>query len=125
MVTFMNEITKTQHDMKYVLVFNSNGMGNATPDLSQLLATNYLKMLTEENHLPAAILFYAEGVKLCCEGSGVTDSLKQLENKGVKLIACATCLNYYNIKDKLVVGNIGTMADIMMYQIHTGKVITL
>lgn len=109
----------------YVIVFNNNGMGNAAPELNQLLATNYLKLLNDETKLPSAILFYSEGVKLCCEGSPVAESLQQLEHKGVKLIACTTCLNFFSIKDKLIVGNAGTMADILLYQIQAPKVITL
>jgi len=109
----------------YVIVFNNNGMGNAAPELSQILAFNYLKLLNEEKQLPSAILFYTEGVRLCCEGSNVIDSLKQLEQKGVKLVACTTCLNFYSIKDKLFVGNAGTMADILLYQLNAEKVISL
>lgn len=109
----------------YIVVFNSYGMGSAEPELSQLLAANYLKLMVDEKQLPAAILFYAEGVKLCCEDSFAKESLQKLEDKGVKLVACTTCLNYYNLKDKMIVGNMGTMADIQMYQVHADKVVTL
>src|SRR6266542_4785694 len=96
----------------YVLLFNSYGMGNVAPELSQLLASNYLKLLNDEMQLPSAILFYAEGVKLCCSDSFAKESLEKLESKGVKLLACTTCLNFYESKDKLAVGTMGTMADI-------------
>jgi len=111
--------------MKYVIVFNNNGMGKAEPELSHKLAFNFVKLLNEEAQLPSAILFYAEGVKLCCESSIIIDGLKQLEQNGVKMIACTTCLNYYNIKEKLLVGNAGTMADILLYQIKADKIIAL
>lgn len=109
----------------YVLVFNSYGMGNAVPELSELLAANYLRLLSEETQLPSAILFYAEGVKLCCADSFAKESLEKLETIGVKLLVCTTCLNFYQLKEKLSTGTIGTMADIQMYQIHADKVITL
>jgi intracellular sulfur oxidation DsrE/DsrF family protein len=109
----------------YAIVFKSNGIGKAEPELCLKLALNYTKLLIEENQLPTAILFYAEGVRLCCKGSVLIDHLKMLEAKGVRLIACTTCLNYYNLKDELLVGMAGTMSDILLYQINSDKVITL
>jgi intracellular sulfur oxidation DsrE/DsrF family protein len=109
----------------YVIIFNSNGIGKAEPKLSNTLAINYTKLLIEEKQLPVAILFYAEGVKLCCKGSDLTTNFKILENKGVKLIACTTCLNFYDLKDDLLVGMAGTMSDILLYQVKADKVITL
>jgi intracellular sulfur oxidation DsrE/DsrF family protein len=110
---------------KHIIIFNSNGVGKAEPKLSLTLAYNYTKLLIEEKHLPSAILFYAEGVKLCCKGSDLVTNLKILAEKGVKLIACTTCLNYYKLKDDLLVGLAGTMSDILLYQINADKVITL
>lgn len=109
----------------YILVINSYGMGSAAAELSELLAANYLKLLADETQLPSSILFYAEGVKLCSHNSYAKESLQKLESRGVKLLACTTCLNFYNIKDELAVGTACTMADIQMYQIHADKVITL
>ena len=64
-------------------------------------------------------------MKLCCEDSFAKESLQKLETIGVKLLACTTCLNFYDIKEKMVVGNVCTMADIQTYQIHADKVVTL
>lgn len=108
-----------------VILFTSNGMSNAPEELSQTLVKNYLSLLKEEKKLPAALLFYGEGVKLVCESSQVLDSLTCLEEKGIHLIACKTCLNYFGITDRIKVGRIGTMADILTLQMEAGKVITV
>ena len=75
--------------------------------------------------LPKIIVFYNEGVKLICSGSPVIDILKETEKKGVKLLACKTCLNHYKILDKVEVGICGTMMDIITLQAEASKVITL
>jgi intracellular sulfur oxidation DsrE/DsrF family protein len=108
-----------------VILFTRNGIGVAPDDLSQILIKNYLNLLKDEKKLPAALLFYGEGVKLVCEGSQVLDSLGILEAKGVKLIACKTCLNYFELPGKTKVGQIGTMADILTFQMEARKVITV
>jgi selenium metabolism protein YedF len=108
-----------------IILFTSNGMGHGPEDLSKTLVQNYLGLLKEEKHLPAALLFYGEGVKLVCEESPVIDSLTTIESRGTKLIACKTCLNYYGLMDKVKVGQIGTMADILTFQLEANKVISI
>jgi hypothetical protein len=100
-------------------------MGDAEPALQQKLAGTYLKLLDEHNILPAAICFYTDGVRLAVEGSPVLDVLKSLEGKGVRLILCSTCLNYFNLTDQVQVGIVGGMTDILEAQRQAGKVISL
>jgi intracellular sulfur oxidation DsrE/DsrF family protein len=116
-------LTHEQSDI--VLLITRQGMGTADPELQMRLVGNYLRLLDESNLLPAIICFYAEGVKLLVEGSPVIESLQSLEHKGVRLIACSTCLNYYGLADKIRVGIIGGMTDIIEAQWHAGKVITI
>ena len=112
------------NNKKVTIVINRNGMGQADEQLTSVLIKNYLTLLLEED-LPAYICFYAEGVKLSVEGSGVIEELKALEDKGVKILICKTCLNYYNALDKVKVGTIATMVDIMGAQTNCEKVIVL
>jgi hypothetical protein len=108
-----------------VILFTCNGISAAPEDLSRTLAKNYLGILKDEKNLPSALLFYGEGVKLICEGSQVLDSLTTIESNGVKLIACKTCLNYFGLIDNVKIGQVGTMADILTFQIEANKVITV
>jgi hypothetical protein len=107
------------------LVFSSYGMGTATEELRLKLAENYLSIIIKENQLPNFMLFYAEGVKLVTKGSPVIDAFKEIEDRGVKLIVCKTCLNYYNLIEGVKAGMIGTMMDICEIQTNVDKVITL
>jgi predicted peroxiredoxin len=112
-------------DSDTVLLITRNGMGDAEPALQHKLITTYLKLLDENNILPAAICFYANGVRLVVEGSPVIDLLKSLEAKGVRLVLCSTCLNYYNLTEQVKVGIVGGMTDILEAQQRASKVITL
>jgi hypothetical protein len=113
------------HDSETVLLITRNGMGDAEPALQLKLISTYFKLLDEHNLLPAAICFYTNGVRLVVEGSPVIDTLKSLEAKGVHLILCSTCLNYFNLTDKVQVGIVGGMSDILEAQRLAAKVITL
>lgn len=111
--------------MSTAIVFNNYGMGTASEELRLILAENYLSITLKENRLPGFILFYAEGVKLVTDKSPVIETLKAIEKRGTKLIVCKTCLNYYNLIEKVKTGIIATMMDICEIQWNVDKVITL
>ncbi len=108
-----------------VILVNREGMGDAPADLQKTLIVNYLKLLIDNGLKPYAICFYGNGVKLMVEGSPVIDQLKALEAGGVSLVVCMTCLKYFDLVDRLRVGVIGGMGDILLAQQRAGKVITL
>ncbi|HKJ27374.1 MAG TPA: DsrE family protein [Anaerolineales bacterium] len=107
------------------ILITRKGMGEADPELQTKLISTYLRLIDEADYLPAVICFYAEGVHLVVESSPVLDSLKSLEGKGVRLISCNTCLNFYDLEEKVAVGLKGGMTDIIEAQRRAAKVITL
>ena len=100
-------------------------MGSADLVLQRKLLDTYLRLLMENDSLPAAICFYTDGVKLVVEGSPLLERLSQLEHKGVRLIACSTCLDYFGLSENVRVGIVGGMPDILESQSRASKVITL
>jgi selenium metabolism protein YedF len=108
-----------------LLQITQNGMGTGDEELGLQLVINYLKLINEEDGLPKFIAFYNGGVKLICKGSPAIEIIKTIEKKGVKLIACKTCINYFNLMDKMEVGIVGTMMDIVELQKIANKVINL
>ena len=108
-----------------VIIITSNGMGNGPEDLQLTLLNKYLQLLDQNGELPAAICFYTEGVKLVTDGSPVLEQLRTIETKGVRLIVCSTCLNYFGLTDKVKTGIVGSMADILEAQQKAEKVISL
>jgi len=112
-------------DNNTVLLITANGMGSAPQELQHLLSNKFLGLLLESNVLPAKILLYTDGVKLACKGSPVLDNLRKIEEHGVELILCSTCLDYFGLTDQVDVGIVGGMTDIIEAMQKTEKVISL
>jgi len=108
-----------------LIQITQNGMGSGDDELGLLLAKNYLTLLNEEKEPPKVIAFYNGGVKLICEGSPAIEPLKNLEQKGIKLLACKTCLKHFGLIDKMETGIAGTMMDIIELQKIADKVVNL
>lgn len=96
-----------------VVVLGSNIMGNGSDELGEILMKGFVFALTKVNALPKTVLLYNSGVKLASEGSDSIADLKVLEEEGVEILACGTCLNYYELSDKLQVGSVTNMYEIV------------
>ncbi len=92
-----------------VILVQSEGIGRGDERLGSLLMANFLRLLAENKDRPASLIFWNTGVRLACEGSKVIDYLKTLEEQGVEILACTTCLEYLNLADKLLIGKPTTM----------------
>lgn len=64
-------------------------------------------------------------MKLAVEGSPVLEQLSRLEEKGVHLILCKTCLDFFGLAEKVRVGVVGGMGDILAAQAIATKVLSL
>lgn len=108
-----------------VVLFTRFGLGQASAELQLKMAGIFLSLLRESDALPAKMLFYTDGVKLVCEGSPVLEQLRALGAQGVELIVCSTCLNYFGLMDKVQVGIVGGMPDILEALAQAEKVISV
>ncbi len=97
-----------------VVVFKADGMGiTAAQPLRETLARKFLSLIVDADPLPAAICFYTDGVKLVCEGSPILAELIALEARGVHLVICKTCLDFFGLADQVRCGVVGGMTDII------------
>jgi selenium metabolism protein YedF len=87
-----------------VFLIQSEGLGRGDEQLGSMLMANFLRLLGESEDKPNRMIFWNAGVRLACEGSPVLHRLKQLEEQGVELLSCTTCLEYFELTDKLAVG---------------------
>jgi len=109
-----------------VYLITSYGMGKTSEQpLSHKLVTTFLTLVPETDNKPSAICFYTDGVKLACEGSPVLEQLQKLESIGVRLVLCQTCLKYFDLEEKVKVGIIGGMGDILSYMSKADSVVTI
>jgi selenium metabolism protein YedF len=87
-----------------VFLIQSEGLGRGEEQLGSILMINFLRFLDESQEKPSGMIFWNTGVRLLCQGSKFLEPLKRLEKHGVELLACATCLDYFELTDKLAVG---------------------
>ena len=97
-------------------VISSEAMGQGDDRLGKILMKSFLFALTQQDILPETVLLYNGGAFLSCEGSEYLEDLKKLEELGVEILTCGTCLDFYGLKEKLAVGGISNMYEIVEKQ---------
>ncbi|MCS6131153.1 sulfurtransferase-like selenium metabolism protein YedF [Clostridium botulinum] len=100
-------------------------IGSGSEELGKSLMKMYFYTMTESDDLPKSILFMNEGVKIPALNEQIVEHLKCLEKKGVKILVCGTCLNFYGLEEELKVGKVSNMYEISNYMKSSSKVITL
>jgi hypothetical protein len=115
-----------------VMLVTNDGLGSVAPDasdherdFSRAMFDKLVHSLETAPDKPQAMCFYTRGVVLLCEGSPALLGLQLLAGLGVRLVACQTCLQHYQLTDKLRIGEVGGMNDIVALLDAADKVITV
>lgn len=106
-----------------IVVIDSDKMGDGDEEFSKTLLKGFIYALSSQDIPPAKILFYNTGVRLTTEGSASIEDLKVLEKAGAKIYSCGACLNNYGLTEKLSVGEVTNMYDIVSYLMEADLVI--
>lgn len=106
-----------------VLVLASDEMGQGDAVLGRLLMKGFVYAVTQQDKLPETVLLFNGGAKLSCQGSDSLEDLKELEAQGVEILTCGTCLNHYGIAEKLLVGNVTNMYEIVEKMTGAKKIV--
>lgn len=96
-----------------LVVLSANTMGTGDEKLGKALMKAFVFALTKQDRLPETILCYNSGAYLTCEGADTLEDMKLLEAEGVNIMTCGTCLDFYGIKEKLAVGSVTNMYEIV------------
>lgn len=96
-----------------VVAIGASTMGSGDDTLGRTLMKAFLYALSQQETLPETILFYNGGAMLTTEGSASIEDLKSMEAQGVEILTCGTCLDFYGRKDKLLVGGVTNMYQIV------------
>ncbi len=102
----------------------SDRFGRGSDELGALLMKAFINTLKEISPLPGTIIFANAGVFLTTEGSPVIESLRGLHETGVEILSCGTCLEFFNIKEKLLVGTVSNMYTIAEKLLGASNVVT-
>lgn len=106
-----------------VVVVSSDRMGTGNDELGKVLIKGFIFAVTQLDKLPKTMLFYNGGATLTAEGSDSLEDLKHLEEQGVEILTCGTCLNYYGLSEKLQVGSVTNMYTIVEKMAGADKII--
>lgn len=91
------------------LYLNTDKMGEGDPELGRKLMLIFLEKLAESDVLVDVAGCVNNGVFLTTEGSKAITSLEKLAAKGTRIVTCGTCLDYHNLREKLLIGEVGSM----------------
>lgn len=106
-----------------VVVISADHMGEGDDELGRTLLKGFIFALVTQEKRPRTILFYNGGAHLTCEGSDSLEDLRTLAEQGVELLTCGTCLNFYGLTDKLAVGGVTNMYEIVEKQMKATLVV--
>ena len=121
--TAMPELTCTDCAGNTVVAVDTDSMGRGNDELGAVLIKGFLFAVSRLETLPKTVLFYNGGAKLTTEGSASLEDLRLMEQQGVEILTCGTCLNYYGLTDQLAVGSVTDMYTIVERLSRAEKVI--
>ena len=110
---------------KLTIVVSSDKLGIGDDELGIVLMKSYMFALSESDIIPENMLFLNGGVKLTVQSSEVLESLNKLKSRGVSIASCGTCLDFYDVKNKLAIGEISNMYTIIEKMNAADKTIKL
>jgi len=108
-----------------VLVLGAATLGRGDEELGALLMVNFLRTWAFRDKVPEMVLCYNTGVKLAEQGSPAVPMLEALAQKGADIVLCGTCVNYFQLSDRLAVGRVGDMKGIVDAIAKAFKVISV
>ncbi len=107
----------------FVLFVDTDSLGRGSEELGRILMRSFLQTLEQFESQPQKIILINSGVKLACEGSDVLEDLQEFSKKGIEVLSCGTCLDYFGLKKKLMAGKVSNMYEILNVLAQAGKVI--
>ena len=107
----------------FVVAVDTDVMGRGSEELGRTLMKGFLFAVSRLPQLPETVLFYNGGAKLTVEGSASLEDLRGMEEQGVEILTCGTCLNYYGLTEKLAVGRVTDMYTIVERLSGSAKVV--
>lgn len=108
-----------------VLAISQDRMGHGDLELGSILMRSFFHTLNEIHPLPQTVIFFNRGVYLVVEGSPILEDLRALQEQGVHILACGTCLGHFGLKEKVAVGEVSNMYSIAETLLRASKVVNL
>lgn len=108
-----------------VLLIKQQTLGNGSEELGSILMKSFFVSLREAQNPPKTLIFINGGVHLATDESPILLSLQELQAKGVRILVCGTCLDYFDVKAKLAIGEVSNMYSLVELLTGADRVIVL
>lgn len=115
---------KKTNKSNYIIILNTDVLGTGDNDLGRILMKAFVNTIENLEQMPSKIICYNAGVKLLTEGTDTAMTLLKLqENNNIEIMACGTCIEFYELKNKLIKHKVVNMFNILDIQSKTSKII--
>ncbi|MDD5748333.1 MAG: sulfurtransferase-like selenium metabolism protein YedF [Actinomycetota bacterium] len=108
-----------------VIFITSDEIGKGERKLGTRLASAFIYACAQNEEIPHKIIFMNTGVRLVTQNEEIAENLKRLEERGCEMLVCGTCLDFYGLKDSLLVGRVSNMYEIQSTLIAADTVVSL
>ncbi|RJP35605.1 MAG: sulfurtransferase-like selenium metabolism protein YedF [Actinobacteria bacterium] len=112
-------------DQRIVVVLSEDIMGRGSAELGKILVKAFLNTLAENDPPPWRMVLFNRGVLLSVEGEDTVEALRNLHGMGVEILVCGTCLDFFGCKDKVAVGTVSNMYDILTTMLAATNSVTI
>jgi len=104
---------------------SSDQIGRGDEALGRLLVRGFLHTIGELDRPPRTLVLMSSGVRLAAEQEDAIELLRGIESRGVEILVCGTCLDYFHLLDTLRVGRVSNLYEITEKFLGTGEVVTV
>ena len=111
--------------MKNTILITNDQLGVSEKEPGQKLMKSFLATLSQSGNPPETILLVNTGVKLAVKGADILEDLETLAEQGTEILLCGTCVGYYELTDRIAVGRVTNMVEIVEKLNSATQTITL
>jgi len=112
-------------EQRTVVVLAEDIMGRGSPELGKILIKAFLNTLAENDPPPWKIVLFNRGVMLAVEGEDTVQALSNLQSMGTEILVCGTCLDFFGLKERVAVGLVSNMYDILTTMLAATNSVTI
>ena len=112
-------------ETKIMIMIATDRIGYGDDELGLKLMVNFIRTLKEMGPDLWRLVFVNNGVKLAIQSSEVLGDLKELEDSGLQILVCGTCLTHFDLLEQKRVGETTNMLDIVTAMQLADKVINI
>ena len=108
----------------YIVTLAADVIGRGPAELGAMLMTGFLATLKELTPAPSHLVFYSSGILLAVDGSPHLEAIRAIEARGIKVLVCGTCADWYQKKAEIHVGTVSNMLTILETMTAASKIIS-